>query len=208
MCCGRVAVDQFQQEAGEAVHGVGRPAVGVVEFVGHRVPGAEHVHAGVDQVERPALRARRVHRSMRSCRRPRAEQLGRVGAFAFGRVELRRADVDEADDAFVLAQPQPLRDLRRRRPASRSARCAPKPSACAACSRAKQTHEAVEKRSDSGIFSSGPSRRDHRDHQRRMREARPVLLDAPHRWRSGSRSRLRCGQALAEGVAGVAAEAA
>lgn len=55
-----LAFEQFQQEAGEAVHRVGRPALRILEFVGHRVPGAEHVQAGVDQVQRPARR-QRVH---------------------------------------------------------------------------------------------------------------------------------------------------
>ena len=50
-----LAFQQFQQEAGEAVHGISRPPVGIAERVGrHRVPGAEHVQAGVDQVERGA----------------------------------------------------------------------------------------------------------------------------------------------------------
>ncbi len=43
------AVEQFQQKAGEAVHGIGGPAVRVGELVRHRMPGTEHVHAGVDQ---------------------------------------------------------------------------------------------------------------------------------------------------------------
>ena len=46
------ALQQLQQEAGEAVHRVGRPAVGVVELVRHGMPGAEHVHRGVDEVQR------------------------------------------------------------------------------------------------------------------------------------------------------------
>src|SRR3546814_2438758 len=45
------AFEQFEQETGEAVHRVGRPAIGVVELVGHRMPGPEHVQAGVDQVQ-------------------------------------------------------------------------------------------------------------------------------------------------------------
>src|SRR3546814_5421635 len=45
------AFEQFEQETGEAVHRIGRPAVGVVELVWHRMPGPEHVQAGVDQVQ-------------------------------------------------------------------------------------------------------------------------------------------------------------
>ena len=40
-----VPFDQFQHEAGEAVHRIHRLAIGVLEFVRHGVPGAEHVHA-------------------------------------------------------------------------------------------------------------------------------------------------------------------
>src|SRR3546814_3861727 len=36
------AFEQFEQETGEAVHRVGRPAVGVVELVGHRMRSEEH----------------------------------------------------------------------------------------------------------------------------------------------------------------------
>ena len=44
-------LQQIQQEAGEAVKGVGGPAVGVVELVRHRMPSAEHVQRGVDEVQ-------------------------------------------------------------------------------------------------------------------------------------------------------------
>ena len=57
-----LALQQFQQEPGKAVHRVGRPAVGVLELVRHRMPGAEHVQAGVDQVQRPR-RKRLRHRA-------------------------------------------------------------------------------------------------------------------------------------------------
>ncbi|MNV17712.1 hypothetical protein D3C71_1085080 [compost metagenome] len=53
---GPLALQQVQQEAGKAVHGVGRPAVLVLELIGHRMPGAEHVQAGIDQVQRRARR--------------------------------------------------------------------------------------------------------------------------------------------------------
>ena len=46
------ALQQLQQEAGEAMHRVGRPAVGVVELVRHGMPGAEYVHRGIDEVQR------------------------------------------------------------------------------------------------------------------------------------------------------------
>ena len=49
---GPLALEQLEHEAGEAVHRVHRPAVGVLELVGHRVPGPEHVQAGVHEVQR------------------------------------------------------------------------------------------------------------------------------------------------------------
>ena len=58
---GALAFEQVEQETGEAVHRVGRPALGVAEFVGHRMPGPEHVQAGIDQVQgRPRGRAHGV----------------------------------------------------------------------------------------------------------------------------------------------------
>jgi hypothetical protein len=49
---GAFAFEDVQQKAREALHGIGRPAIRILEFVGHRVPGAEDVDAGVDQIER------------------------------------------------------------------------------------------------------------------------------------------------------------
>ncbi|MCW0417368.1 hypothetical protein NB689_003122 [Xanthomonas sacchari] len=56
-----LALEQVEQEAGEAVHRIGRPALCVLEFVGNRMPGAEHVQAGVDQVQRPRQGQACVH---------------------------------------------------------------------------------------------------------------------------------------------------
>ena len=47
-----LVLQQFQQETGEAVHRVGRPAINVVEFIRYRMPGAEHVHRRIDEVQR------------------------------------------------------------------------------------------------------------------------------------------------------------
>ena len=44
-------LEQLQHETGEAVHGVDRPAFAVLEFRGHRVPGPEHIQAGIHQVD-------------------------------------------------------------------------------------------------------------------------------------------------------------
>ena len=48
-----LALEQVEQEAGEAMHRVRGPSIGVAEGIGrHRVPCTEHVEAGVDQMER------------------------------------------------------------------------------------------------------------------------------------------------------------
>ncbi len=47
-----LAFEQFQKKAGEAVHGIDRPAFAVLEFRRHRVPGPEDIEAGVDQMDR------------------------------------------------------------------------------------------------------------------------------------------------------------
>ena len=63
-----LAFEQVQQEAGEAVHRVGWPALGVAEFVGHRMPGPEHVQAGIHQVQgRPRGRVHGVQSASRAC---------------------------------------------------------------------------------------------------------------------------------------------
>ena len=59
---GTLLLQQLQQEARETVHRVGGPAIGIVEFVRHRMPGAEHVQAGVDQIKR-THRKRLRHRA-------------------------------------------------------------------------------------------------------------------------------------------------
>ena len=76
-----------------------------------------------------------------------------------------------------FAQAEQSQDLRDRRPASRSAtaRRSPTPAPPAAARSTRTTRG--EKRSDSGIFSSGPSRAMTATHQRRMREAVAVLVD-------------------------------
>ncbi len=75
------AVQQFQQEAREALHRVARPAIGVVELVGHRMPRPEHVQTGVDQVERGRGRVtRRSHGCSSDC----ASGRSRSGASSFG----------------------------------------------------------------------------------------------------------------------------
>ena len=53
-----LAFQDVQQETREALYGIGGPAVGIPELVGHGVPGAEHVDAGVDQIQRRRLGAR------------------------------------------------------------------------------------------------------------------------------------------------------
>ncbi|MNV57129.1 hypothetical protein D3C71_1494450 [compost metagenome] len=53
---GAFALEQVEQEAREAVHGIGRPALLILELIGHRMPRAEHVQTGVDQVQRRTQR--------------------------------------------------------------------------------------------------------------------------------------------------------
>ena len=55
-----LAFEQIQQEAGKAMHRIGGPALRVLELVRDRMPGAEHVQAGIDQIQRH--RARRLQR--------------------------------------------------------------------------------------------------------------------------------------------------
>ena len=51
-----LALDQFQQEPGEALDRIGRMALAVCELVGDRMPRAEYVQAGIHQVDRRARR--------------------------------------------------------------------------------------------------------------------------------------------------------
>ncbi|KAG0921371.1 hypothetical protein G6F32_015134 [Rhizopus arrhizus] len=55
-----LALKQVQQEAGKAVHGVGRPALCIQELGRQRMPGAEHIDAGINQVQR-GRRCRQGH---------------------------------------------------------------------------------------------------------------------------------------------------
>ena len=75
------AFQQLQQEAGKPMHGVGRPAVLVLELVRHRVPGPEHVQAGVDQVQRRPCSA---HAGVQSLSSAVGSGRSRSGASSFG----------------------------------------------------------------------------------------------------------------------------
>ena len=50
------AFEEIQQEAGKAMHGIDRMAIDIGEIGRNRMPGAEHVKAGVNQI-RPVLLA-------------------------------------------------------------------------------------------------------------------------------------------------------
>lgn len=54
---GVFAFEQVEQEARKAMHRIGRPALRILEFVRDGMPGAEHVQAGIDQVQRGRARA-------------------------------------------------------------------------------------------------------------------------------------------------------
>src|SRR5205823_926936 len=45
-----LALEQFEQEAREAMHRVDRPAFGIVQVGRDRMPRTEHVHAGIHEI--------------------------------------------------------------------------------------------------------------------------------------------------------------